>query len=192
MALRQFLSAPNDISGIELVKRENISPDRLSVAPVVYSPQTDIEFITPSASGKGFEVYPNLEERCEKKISKYLLGHEDALASTPGKLGSNEAIEDALKEIETVDVRAFEHKMNSIIIPKIQKLGIQIPLGRTFKFKNDKEKQEIREKQDASNKITAEIAKTLNDLFKAFFNLRVLPIKIGFVLRAKYFFFGYL
>lgn len=44
------------------------------------------------------------------------------------------------------------------ILPKLIKIGLPIPAGLVFKFKNDAEKHDLRQKEDASNKLTADIA----------------------------------
>lgn len=66
-----------------------------------------------------------------------------------------------MRDIEKIQVREFEHRANTIIIPKLQNLGIKIPLGLTFKFKNDKEKIEEQENKDKSNLVVAQIAQTM-------------------------------
>ena len=149
--------------GTEYDKLERSMAEMASNPSIITDMQTEIEFITGSGNGSGYMVYPNLEERIFKIISKILLGHADALDSTPGKLGANDAVKDALTEIETFQVRQFEYNANKHIIPKLQNLGIKIPLGLVFKFKNDKEKLEIRTAQDTANLATATIAKTLKD-----------------------------
>jgi len=153
----------NHTEGAEYDKLAESMANMASNPSIITDMQTEIAFITASGNGTGYMVYPNLEERLEKKISKELLGHADAIDSTSGKLGSNDEVKEALKDTETIQVRQFEHNANSIIIPKLINIGIPIPLGLTFKFKNDKEKLEIRTAQDASNLNTAIIAKTLKD-----------------------------
>lgn len=126
----------------------------------------EIEFVE-AKSGKGMETYANFEERMEKKISKILLGHSDALDSTPGKLGTqgnkDDSLSKALKAIEGVDSIFVQHAVNDILIPKMLNLGFKIPLDAKFRFCNNKEKQEERESNDAANKVTADTVKTLKD-----------------------------
>lgn len=147
--------------GEEYDKLETALRDMASNPSIITDMQTEINFTSAPAGAGGHEVYSNLEERLEKKISKILLGHADALDSTAGKLGSNDEVSDSLRDIEKIQVREFEHRANTIIIPKLQNLGIKIPLGLTFKFKNDKEKIEEQENKDKSNLIVAQIAQTM-------------------------------
>lgn len=124
----------------------------------------EIEFIEAGSKGKGYESFDNLEARLNKLISKVILGHADAIDSTPGKLGgANETVQDALKEIESTDNTFVENVINSDFLPKLRSLGFSIPEGFTFKYSNDKEKQEAESKRDESNKLFADYIKTLSD-----------------------------
>jgi phage gp29-like protein len=120
-----------------------------------------------SGSGKGNSTYDNFEQRLEKKISKIVLGHEDALSSTPGKLGSQgkdlDSIGKALIDKEKHDTSDCETALNDHVIPKLIKLGFKIPIGKTLKFKNDKEKEDTRLRQDTNNTATAGMVKTFSD-----------------------------
>lgn len=124
--------------------------------------QDTIEFLETGQSGTGWKGYENFEQRMEDKISIVLLGHKDAMKSTPGKLGSTQGedspVTKALEDVASSDTDYLEIGMNFQVIPKLIKLGIQIPIGLTFGFKNDAEKRETRKKEDASNKVTADIA----------------------------------
>jgi hypothetical protein len=135
---------------------------------MITDPQDEIEFIEASkGGGKGMDVYDNFEGRLAKVISKVLLGHEDAMSSTPGKLGGQGKDEDsvgkALKEVEVTDNTFAENIINSTLLPKMRKLGFKIPEMYSFGFKNDKEKEQIRKQQDESNQVTATVVKTLKD-----------------------------
>lgn len=129
---------------------------------IILDPEDDVEFIKGEGAGRGNEVYDNIEQRLQKGISKVLLGHADAMESTPGKLGNqgkdDDGVGKALRAIETTDVRFLEAIINDQVLPKIIALGVKIPLGLKFKFKNNEEKQELREREDASNLITSNIA----------------------------------
>ena len=48
----------------------------------------EVELIQNNMGSSGYQIYSDLEKRNEAKISKVILGHADALDSTPGKLGS--------------------------------------------------------------------------------------------------------
>lgn len=126
-----------------------------------------IEFLETSLGGNGYKGYESLEQRCQKYISKIILGHADALDSVPGKLGAGQGedspVAQALRNLQVKLCRKIEADVNDKLIPKIQKLGVRIPQGLRFEFKNDEEKEEFRRKEDESNKVTAEIFKTIKD-----------------------------
>jgi hypothetical protein len=122
----------------------------------------DISLVESSQSGQGFKIYESLETRCEKKISKILLGHSDALDSTPGKLGGGQGeespVSQALEDIQTIDSRFLENNINTELLPRLRELGIMIPDDLCFQIKNDGEREEMRRLEDVSNKVTADIA----------------------------------
>jgi phage gp29-like protein len=130
----------------------------------IIDPMDEIEFLDAAAKGKGYESYDNFEARLHKKVSKIFLGHADALDSTPGKLGGmNEAVEAALREVEIIDNTFAEDIVNNSLIPKLKSLGFVIPEGYSFKFSNDKEKQQAQDKKDDSNTKFSAIVKNLAD-----------------------------
>ncbi len=122
----------------------------------------ELELVETKSSGQGYKIYESLEKRCEQKISKLILGHADAMDSIPGKLGGGNGDESpvavALNDIQTVDCRFVEHIVNTDLLPKMRILGFNIPDDIHFEFKNDTEREQLREREDASNKITADIA----------------------------------
>jgi phage gp29-like protein len=139
-----------------------------STAYAILDPDDQIEFVeSKNSSGRGNDTYDNFEQRLEKKISKIILGHADAMDSTPGKLGASgkgeDALTKALQDKEKKDVDFLETACNDVILPKLSKLGIKIPLGKKLKFKNDKEKQDAIEAKNTNSKSLAEIVKTLKD-----------------------------
>lgn len=129
----------------------------------IFDPSDEIFFLESKKSNNGFNGYDNLEQRCEKKISKIILGHADAMDSISGKLGNTDEAQEALEDIEVVDNRYVEHFMNAEVLPKLRKLGMSIPDDIKFKFSNDKEKEEARQKEDNNNKLTAELVLTLKN-----------------------------
>ena len=127
----------------------------------------EVELIESKGNGQGFKIYESLEQRCEKKISKIILGHSDALDSIPGKLGAGSGEDNpvaaALRDKQVKDCRFVEHIVNSELLPRMRMHGFSLPDDLKFEFKNDSEKEEFREREDASNKVTADIAKTMKD-----------------------------
>jgi hypothetical protein len=132
---------------------------------VVLDPNDEIEFIESKNAGTGFNSFDNLENRCEKKISKILLGHADAIDSTSGKLGSsqNEAVEDALENIEIVDNNFIQNVVNDQLFDKLRNLGFNIPKGFSFIFLNTHEKTEKLENDSKVNQLFANVVKTLKE-----------------------------
>lgn len=147
----------------ERAELEAVVRDMGSSGYALIDPTDEIEFLETALGGTGWKGYADFEERCEKKISKIVLGHADAIDSRTGKLGSDETVKDALKEIEATDSRFLQTVVNEQILPKLRNLGFSIPEDVQFKFKNDKEIAEQRKQEDESNKVTADIVKTLND-----------------------------
>jgi hypothetical protein len=127
----------------------------------------DLELIESGAGGNGYKIYESLETRCEKKISKILLGHADALDSTSGKLGATQGednpVAQALTDIQSIDVRFLENNVNSELLPRLREMGINIPLDLCFMIKNDEEREAMRRREDESNKVTAEIAQVMKN-----------------------------
>ena len=131
-------------------------------------PADDISFLETNLGGTGYQAYDNLEARCQKVVSKIILGHADAVDSTAGKLGNggdkeNNPVTMAMMDKQTKDGRFIEALINTQLLPKMRALGFDIPQQLQFKFKNDAEKHALREKQDASNKVTADIFQTISN-----------------------------
>lgn len=127
----------------------------------------EVELVETKGTGQGYKVYENLEQRCEKKISKLILGHADALDSIPGKLGAgageDNQVFQALKDVQVKDARFVEPIINNELLPRMRELGFSIPEDLHFEFINDHEKEEFRQREDASNKVTADIALTMKN-----------------------------
>lgn len=136
---------------------------------IVIDPEDDIQFLSDSSSSStGHSSYDNFETRCEKKISKIILGHSDAVDSVAGKLGAsqdgdNSPVAKALRDKKIKDGEYIENAVNNILLPKLIRIGFDIPIGTKFKFKNDDEVEALRKKEDDSNQITANIMKTISD-----------------------------
>jgi hypothetical protein len=154
----------NKDAGSERDKLEKALDDMGSNAWILTDLEDDLQLLNASGSGTGWQSYDNLEQRCNKAISAIILGHKDAIDSTPGKLGSGVSdLDKALDKIESSDARFAEYVVNDLWIPKLIKLGIKIPIGLRFEFKNDLEKDLLREKEDKNNLAVATIAKTMNE-----------------------------
>ncbi len=119
-----------------------------SNAAILMDSTDEVELMfSPTGSGKN-QGYANFEERCERKISKLFFGHDSALDSIAGKLGSEESAIEAIEDVERKDTIWMKEVVNSHVIPKLQGYGIAIPVGSTFCFSNDKEEVEAQRKED--------------------------------------------
>lgn len=118
----------------------------------VLDPNDTIEFLETSLGGTGWQGYDNLEQRCEKKISKLILGHSDAMDSTAGKLGSEQGGEEsptqtALNDKQAKDGKFIESIVNGQLIPKMMNLGFNLPLGIRFVYSNNSEVEKDKNKK---------------------------------------------
>lgn len=106
-------------------------------------PQDQIEFLETALGGTGYKAYDNFESRLNKIISKVLLGHADAMDSTPGKLGSDKGEESpaqsAMEDKQTTDGVFIENVVNDLLLPKMRRLGFMIPEDVRWVYKNDAE-----------------------------------------------------
>jgi phage gp29-like protein len=132
----------------------------------VLDPQDEVELIeSVSARGQN-NPYENLENRCIKFSSKVLLGHADALDSVPGKLGSSQGednpVNQALSQIKSVDGKFVENVVNKQLLPRLRDFGFKIPDGVKFRYHNNEEKQEAREREDKANLILSQVVSTLS------------------------------
>jgi hypothetical protein len=133
---------------------------------LILDKQDEYELINGDTAGTGWKSYDNLEARCKKAISTIILGHEDGLASSSGKLSKDDdesPQQKALKACESIDTKFEETIVNNILIPKLIKLGIKIPLGKKYKLKNDNEKQETSKKEAKTAQDWATVAKTMSE-----------------------------
>lgn len=151
----------------ERAELERAIRDMGSAGYAIVDPMDEIEFLESKTTGTGYKSYESLEARCEAKVSQIILGHADAMKSSGGKLTAddNESPQQlAMKDKQIKDGRFIEPVINDQLIPKLRELGlVNIPDGYKFVFLNDGEEEEIREHEDASNTITATIAKTMKD-----------------------------
>lgn len=116
-------------------------------------------------SGTGWQSYDNLEGRCKKFISTMILGHEDGLSSSSGKMTKDDDESPAAKaliECETIDCNFEENIINNVLFPKLIKLGFKIPIGKKYKIKNDAEIYEENENKAKRANRWATVAQTLN------------------------------
>lgn len=139
----------------------------------IVDPTDDISFLETALGGTGYKGYESLEARCQKIVSKLVLGHADAVDSTPGKLGSGQGSKDgantdgspvgmALADKQAKDGRKMQRICNGALFPQIKALGMKVP-GDNMRlvYANDAEEQEERTKSDTANGATATTAYTM-------------------------------
>lgn len=122
-----------------------------SMKTILKDEATDtVEFIESKNVGTSFQSYEKFSERNEKNISKIILGHADAMESTPGKLGQSgnkkgvSPVDQALDAKQSTDGIFMQNVYNSMLLPRLRKMGFKIPLNYHIEFKNDSEIQEIK------------------------------------------------
>jgi phage gp29-like protein len=152
----------------ERAELERAIQDMGSAGYAIIDPMDDITFLETKLGGTGYQGYDNLEKRCEAKVSKIILGHADAMDSTPGKIGAGQGDDNpvavALRDKQVKDARFMLPIVNKQLFPKLRNLGLtSIPEKYRFRYKNDAEEEAFRERQDKSNLGTAQIAKTMKD-----------------------------
>ncbi len=132
-----------------------------SNAWIVTDKDEEIEFDYANSSGTGHQSYDNLEKRKQDIITAIILGHKDAMETSAGKLTKDDQdspSEKAKKAKSANSCRFVENATNDLWIPKLIKLGVKIPAGKKFKFKNDAEKQEIQESENKNSQAVANVA----------------------------------
>jgi phage gp29-like protein len=105
-------------------------------------PEDEIAFLETALGGTGWQGYDNFEQRLEKKISKIILGHADAIDSVPGKLGNStkkSPAEIAMEDKQTKDGAFISNVINTGLIVNMRALGFAIPNDVKAVLKNDAE-----------------------------------------------------
>jgi phage gp29-like protein len=114
-----------------------------SAGYAILDPEDEIAFIETALGGTGYNGYDNLEQRLEKKISKIILGHADALDSIPGKLGNSgqtkSPADRAMEDKQTKDGSFISNVVNNGLIVNMRALGFSIPDDVKAVLKNDAE-----------------------------------------------------
>lgn len=126
----------------------------------------EIKFLETALGGTGYKGYESLEDRCQKTVSKLILGHADALDSTPGKLGSAQGGTQspaalALADKQTKDGRKIQGIINQQLFPRLTRLGLGYPEGIRLRYNNDAEAEEVLARKNTSAKALADIYQTV-------------------------------
>ena len=150
-----------------LAEFDKVLNDMGSSAWARIDPTDEIEFKNENGGGNGYKAYESFQARCEKTISKIILGHDSAIDAIPGKLGTGDgettAQQMALNEIEAIDNKFIEYVINDKFLDKLRNLGFKIPADVKFKFLNNREEAAAKDSASNSNKKVADIVKTLSD-----------------------------
>lgn len=121
----------------------------------------ELTFVESSQKSGAVQTYESFEKRLESKISKIILGHADALDSTPGKLGAESSVEKALMKVMEYDGFFVENVINENFIPSLIKHKL-LPVGVQFNFKNSHEINEIKQRDTENTQKWATIAQTMS------------------------------
>lgn len=131
------------IEGPERDLLEQALKDMGSSAYILTDPMSEVQLLESNLGGTGYKAYDNLEARLQKLISKVILGHADAIDSTPGKLGSgnnqDNPVSVAMRDKQVKDASFIENVVNDLLLPRMRSLGFNIPDTCLFCFKNDAE-----------------------------------------------------
>jgi len=128
----------------------------------------EVQLVESKSLGNGYKIYESLEGRAEKKISKIILGHADAMDSVPGKLGSGQGGEEspatqAMNAVAAKDQASMCDDINNILLPKLRNLGFIIPEDTIFEFDGAEEEVATRKEDDENNKLTADIFQVIKN-----------------------------
>jgi len=116
---------------------------------VILTDHNDDIILHTSNGGTVYQAYDLLEKRLESKVQQIILGHQDAISSTAGKLGNaheGSPAEAALMDKQTIDGEFITGIVNQHLIPKMRALGFIIPEGVTATLMDDNEMNRISEK----------------------------------------------
>jgi hypothetical protein len=148
------------------VEREEFLKDLSSFgssAAIVLDFLDEISFVESKNTGTAYNSFDNYEKRLHALISKIMLGHADALDSTPGKLGNNDNALQSLKEKAMNDGQFVEDVINDQFLDKLRLLGFDVPDGTVFKYSNDEQvEHERNERADFNIKVSGWV-KSISD-----------------------------
>ena len=145
------------------------------------STQDDVEFVKSDGGGTGWKSYQDLERRLKGVCSQLVLGHEDAMSSSAGKLGGHQSankdgfneslIQQAINSKQITYGNFICNSINHTFAPKMRKLGSVvgskfmknlIPDGYFFGLQNDKEEEEVKRRVNSFRNNVSTWVGTLN------------------------------
>jgi hypothetical protein len=136
----------------------------------IFNKDDRLEYLT-GGNGNGWKAFADADRRWQKQITKTLLGHEDSISSTPGKLGAGQGggkdggdhspVQEALYEIQASDENFILPIINNELLTRLRFHGIDIPENLTFKYLNSEEEEDIIRRKNEVNLTMSEIARNL-------------------------------
>ena len=152
-----------------------------SMGYTIIGKEDKLEYLNGSG-GAGYKSYADADQRWKKDISKVILGHSDAIDSTPGKLGGGQSgggkggdhspVMQAFYELQQSDANYIEPIVNEELLTRMRWHGINIPDNLHFKFLNSEEDDYIKEKQMEENVnlsiVAANLAKAYQTIDKEY------------------------
>lgn len=145
--LKADFSVPKDE-----INAENRLKNSGSAGYIITPKDSELIYHNQQGGGNGYKSYESLETRLEKKITKIILGHEDAMGAKPGKLGAVSLdVMQSLRDAEKSDLKILRHAINNQVIPKLANIGFPIKEGSTIRYKNDKEEMEAKQTKAKAN-----------------------------------------
>ena len=123
-------------SDSDLDRMERMLQQMGSASYGIFQEGESIEFIE-STKGDAFQVYNQLIDRCNKEMSKLVLGSTMVL-DDGASLSQSEVHERATEEVIESDRRGIERVLNARLLPQLAQLGY-LPAG--LKFEWDRQEQ---------------------------------------------------
>ena len=150
-----FIHAKTDIQNDQLQDKE-YSEDlyiletaliNSSKGTLITPKDTDITIVEP-AKGSNKDIFLEFIKLNKEEIKGLILGHENAMESTPGSLGNTNGKDSqeytTFKMIIDNDCKFLENELNNNLLPLMGKNGFKIPAGSRFIINN--QKQDLEEK----------------------------------------------
>ena len=147
----------NDLEGDEYEAKKAMMREMASAGFGITGLNDELEFLNDGSRGNGYKAYNDFDHRAKADISKWIGGHADFIDSTQKALtgggqnsGGGDVTDDSTGNTQvqraaaakrTIDGDNATVRVNELWIPKLQKLGIDIPKGYKFKFLNDTEER---------------------------------------------------
>jgi hypothetical protein len=161
----------NDLDGDEFEAKKKMMREMASAGFGITGLNDELEFLNDGSRGNGYKAYNDFDHRAKADISKWIGGHADFIDSiakgmdtqtgggdvTDDATGNNQ-IQRAAAAKRTIDGDNVTYRTNEILIPKLQRLGVDIPRGHKIHFLNDSEERSIAAQEADKNQKIATLA----------------------------------